>query len=229
MQINILHFIEGAKKAQGIAVIIDVFRAFSFECYAVHNNAKKIIPVASKELAYELKERYPDYLLAGERQGIMLPGFDYGNCPTEIENADLTNKVIVHTTSAGTQGLENAVNAREIITGSLVNAKAIANYIKSNNYAEVSLVCMGNEGVSYAGEDDLCAGYIKNLLEDNPVDIMDQIEHLKHTGGKRFFDPVRSDVFPERDFYLCTALNKFNFILKFQYGSDGLGFIEKSY
>ena len=227
MKINILQFIEGAKKAQGIAVIIDVFRAFSFECYAVQNNAKKIIPVASKDLAYELKEKNPDWILAGERKGIMLPGFDYGNSPSQIEHLDFSNKTIIHTTSAGTQGLENARNANKIITGSLVNAKAIACYIKANHFKEISLVSMGNEGVRPAKEDDLCAEYIQSLLKDEEIDISKEIEKLKTEGGERFFDMLQNDVFPERDFYLCTELNKFDFVLKFEYDDDGLGYITK--
>jgi len=227
MKINILHYIEGAKKARGAVVIIDVFRAFSVECYATANNVRKIIPVASKELAYELREKNPGYLLVGERGGIKLPDFDYGNSPTEIEHLDLTGKVIVHTTSAGTQGLENARGADKILTGSLVNAKAIADYIKANRFEEVSLVAMGNEGVREAQEDDLCALYIKALLEERPLDITQQIESLKTAGGERFFDGLRSDMFPERDFYLCTALNAFDFVLQFKYDNDGLGYIVK--
>jgi 2-phosphosulfolactate phosphatase len=222
-----LRFIEGAKKAKGVAVIIDVFRAFSFECYAIQNNAERIIPVASKDLAYELKRKNPEYILAGERKGIMLPGFDFGNSPSQIEHIDLSDKVIVHTTSAGTQGLENARNASEILTGSLVNAKAVANYIKLNNFDEVSLVCMGTDGVRPADEDDLCAEYIKSLLENNIYDITGQITDLKYKGGKKFFDAAQNDVFPERDFYLCTELNKFDFVLKFEYDSGGLGNIRK--
>jgi len=227
IKINILHFIEGARKARGVAVIIDVFRAFSFECYAIHNNAKRIIPIASKDLAYELKQKTPDYLLAGERKGVMPPGFDYGNSPTQIEHVDLSDKVIVHTTSAGTQGLANARSAHEILTGSLVNAKATAAYIKKRHFGQVSLVCMGNEGVRPAAEDELCAEYMKALLEDRSMDLSEQIENLKTAGGERFFDSLRSDVFPERDFYLCTALNKFDFVLKFDYDTDGLGYITK--
>ena len=56
MQIEILHLIEGAKQARGLAVIIDVFRAFSTTCYAVRNGAAKIIPVGDVDLAYRLKE-----------------------------------------------------------------------------------------------------------------------------------------------------------------------------
>ena len=228
MQINIFHFIEGARKARGIVVIIDVFRAFSVECYLMRNHAEKIIPVASKDLAYELKRRNPEYLLIGERQGIMLPGFDYGNSPSQIENVDFSNKTVIHTTSAGTQGLENARNAEEILTGSLVNAKAIADYIKTNQSGkEVTLVCMGNEGVRPAEEDDLCANYIKALLENRSPDISGQIEKLKTAGGQRFFDMLKKDAFPERDFYLCTELNTFDFVLKFRYDDDNLGYISK--
>ena len=53
MQIEILDLIEGAKQARGLAVIIDVFRAFSTACYVVRNGAKEIIPVGNVELAYE--------------------------------------------------------------------------------------------------------------------------------------------------------------------------------
>ena len=56
MNIQILDLIEWAKKATGITVIIDVFRAFSFECYAMYNNAKTILPVAKIDTAYQLKE-----------------------------------------------------------------------------------------------------------------------------------------------------------------------------
>jgi 2-phosphosulfolactate phosphatase len=172
-----------------------------------------------KETAYKLKEENPEYLLVGERHGVMLPGFDFGNSPSQMENADLKNKTIIHTTSAGTQGLTGAANAAEIITGSLVNAKAIAGYIKKNNFQEVSLVCMGLEAISETEEDTLCANYLKCLLEDKPIDIQKEIELLKSTSGSKFFDKRQSDVFPEKDFYLCTEINKFNFILKLE--NDG--------
>ena len=66
-----------------------------------------------------------------------------GNSPTEIIKADLTGKTVIQTTTAGTQGLINAVNADVVLTGSLVNAGAIVKYIKSLNPDHVSLVAMG--------------------------------------------------------------------------------------
>ena len=76
MDVQILHMIEGAKKAEGLTVVIDVFRAFSLECYLMARGAGRILPVGSKERAYALRGEHPEYLLAGERHGVILPGFD---------------------------------------------------------------------------------------------------------------------------------------------------------
>ena len=126
MNIRILHLIEGAKEARGLTVVIDVFRAFSMEAYCLANGANAIIPVGATEIAYRLKERNPDYILAGERHGKILPGFDTGNSPSQLSLLDVSGKTVVHTTSAGTQGIANAVHAEQILGGSLVNARATA-------------------------------------------------------------------------------------------------------
>ena len=228
MKINIYNLIEGARIAKGLVVIIDVFRAFSVECYIMDKNPNKLYAVGDKDIAYNYKFNHKDAILVGERHGIMLEGFDYGNSPSQIENENLYNKTIIHTTSAGTQGIENAINASVILTGSLVNAEAIAKYIKNNNYEEVSLVGMGIETMYEAEEDTLCALYIKSLLEDKPLkDIDERIEHLKLTTGAKFFDPLQKDVFPKDDFYLSTKLNKFNFVLKVNKLENGLNEIER--
>ena len=153
MNIKILQMIEGAKEAIGITVIIDVFRAFTVEAYLINNGVEKLMPVGDKQIAYDYKKEHNDCILIGERRGIMLEGFDYGNSPSQIENIDFTRKTVIHTTSSGTQGIANAINAKEILTGSLVNAKAIAEYIKSKGTEEVSLVAMGNGGETEADED----------------------------------------------------------------------------
>ena len=242
MDIKITHFVEGAKAATGVAVIIDVFRAFSLECYLVNNHVSKIIPIASKEEAYQLKEKHPDFLLIGERDGIKLPGFDYGNSPWSIAEIDFTGKTVVHTTSAGTQGLHGASRVGEansrlkmgstddeslsdkvqtdvVLTGSLVNAKAIADFIRSNHPNKIiTLVSMGWNGVEPAEEDDICAEYIKALLLNRDFNISEVIEKLKHGGGKKFFMPELNHIFPREDFFLCTDVDKFNFVLQYEDG-----------
>lgn len=227
MNIKILHMVEGAKQATGITVIIDVFRAFTVEAYLMNNGAKKLIPVGDMNIAYAYKEKNPECILIGERHGKILPGFDYGNSPSQIENIDFTGKTIIHTTSAGTQGIANAINAKEILTGSLVNAKAIAKYIKDSKAEDISLVCMGLEANSQTQEDNLCAYYIKSLLENNPMDLEEEIEKLKTTSGAKFFDKDQQDVFPNKDFFLSTQVDKFNFVLKLEKDNNGLGYIKK--
>ena len=214
MNIEILHMIDGAKKAKGITVVIDVFRAFSVEAYFFASGAKEIIPVGDANLAYKLKEENPEFILAGERHGEILPGFDVGNSPSELIKLDCQGKTVVHTTSAGTQGIANAVNADEILGASLVNAKATAMYIKSKNPENVSLVCMGLEALSQTEEDNLCAYYIKSILEGTSIDMQPEIEKLKYTSGAKFFDKAQNSVFPEADFGMCTQLDKFDFVMK---------------
>ncbi|MBE6649220.1 MAG: 2-phosphosulfolactate phosphatase [Ruminococcaceae bacterium] len=227
MKINILHMIDGAKKAKGTTVIIDVFRAFSVEAYCFYMGAEKIIPVGDAKLAYRLKEKNPEYILSGERHGKILPDFDVGNSPTDIVKLDLKGKTVIHTTSAGTQGIVNAVGADEIIGGSLLCAKAIARYIKKTNKKEVSLVCMGLDALSETEEDNLCANYIKSLLCDEEIDIRSEIEKLKITSGAKFFDKTQKDVFPESDFHMCVEVDKFDFLVKLEKDIDGTCYMKR--
>lgn len=222
--INILHFIEGAKQAKGLTVIIDVFRAFSLECYLYDMAVKQIHPVGTIEEAFSLRNRIQNSVLVGERHGKKCDGFDYGNSPSTILKKEVAGKTIIHTTSAGTQGIVHAVSADEIITGSLVNAKAVAEHIIARQPQTVSLVCMGNGGVRPAPEDELCAEYIKSLLEGRELEDFEQkINSLKTNGGAHFFDKTRQDVYPEADFYMCVKYNIFPFIIKIE--KDETGFI----
>lgn len=210
-----IKIVNDAKLATGLAVIIDVFRAFTVEPYLMSNGAKNIIPVGDMQIAYDYKITDNNYILIGERNGIKLPGFDYGNSPSQIEDIDFTGKTIVHTTSCGTQGIVRAINAKEIITGSLVNAHAVVRYIVKNNIDEVSLVALSRPKELPADEDILCAKYIKGMLENKSLNNFDEeIEKLKTTSGYKFFNELKQNDFPKKDFYLCTEVNKFNFILK---------------
>jgi len=227
MNIKILHMIEGAKNATGLTVVIDVFRAFSLEAYLLANGAEAVIPIGDVELARKIKAERPEVLLMGERHGKILPGFDMGNSPSELSKIDVKGKTIVHTTSAGTQGIANAMNASEILGGSLVTAKAIARYIKNSGYEDVSLVCMGLEALSETEEDTLCANYIKGLIEGTELDMEAEIENLKKTSGAKFFDAAQNDVFPMQDFFLCTEVDKFDFVVKYYKEENGIGYMKK--
>ena len=228
MEIRILQMLEGAKKAEGIAVVIDVFRAFSVEAYLFAGGAKKVIPVADENLAYRLKEEHPEYLLVGERGGKMLPGFDAGNSPSQLLEIDVRGKTVVHTTSAGTQGLFGAAGADRIFGGALVNAAATAKYIKQSGAECVSLVAMGLAGISPTEEDDLCAAYIKSCIEGNPIPLTEEaIAVLKATSGAKFFDPAQSEVFPTADFEMCVKADIFDFAMELVSDGEALPYMKR--
>ncbi|MCY1722440.1 2-phosphosulfolactate phosphatase [Prolixibacteraceae bacterium Z1-6] len=226
MNINILQLIDGARVASGTTIIIDVFRAFSTACYAIEKGIQKIYPVGNIELAYLLKKHNSDFILAGERNEQKPKGFDFGNSPSQLLNATISAKTMVHTTSSGTQGIAGATKASEILTGSFVNAGAIVRYIQQTKPKTVSLVCMGYACQYPTDEDTLCAEYIKNELEGKPSDFAKMVETIKNGDGARFFDPEKQSWSPKDDFYLCLDLNRFDFVLKVQKEND-LNYLEK--
>ncbi len=223
MKTEIFHLIEGAKRAEGLAVVIDVFRAFSLECWLFAMGAGEIRPVGAVADALAWREKDPGCVLIGERGGRKLDGFDFGNSPSSVRPEAVRGRRIIHTTSAGTQGLANAVRAEEILGGCFLNAKATAAYIRSRNPEKVSLVCMGKAGLEPAEEDELCALYLKSLLEgDGMPDIGERLAALRYGGGKHFFDPGMQDVFSEADFGMCAAADRFGFAVAVTRDRDGL-------
>lgn len=226
MEIQILQLLDGARQARGLTVIIDVFRAFSTACYACHSGAAKIIPVGSIDLAYRLKTQNPEYILLGERNEQKPAGFDFGNSPSLLVAEKIEGKTLVHTTSSGTQGIANAAYADEIITGSFVNAGAIVRYIRQQNPAIISLVCMGYACEYPTDEDTLCAEWIKNELEGRCIDFVAMVEIIRHGSGARFFDPEKQSWSPQADFELCLDLNRFDFVLKVEKENE-LNFLRK--
>lgn len=224
MNIEILQLLEGAQKAQGLTVIIDVFRAFSTTCYAFGNGIQRIYPVGDLEKAYQLKQQHPEFILVGERNEQKPEGFDFGNSPSQLLEANLIGKTMVHTTSSGTQGITNATKADEILTGSFVNAGAIINYIRKQNPAKVSLVCMGYSCQYPTDEDTLLAVYIKNELEGIANDFEAMVKQLRNGDGARFFAPEKQEWAPSADFDLCLSLNRFNFVLRVEQ-NNGLNYL----
>lgn len=226
MDIEILQLLDGAKKAQGLTVIIDVFRAFSTACYAIGNGIQRIYPVGDLQIAYKMKEQNPEFILVGERNEQKPEGFDFGNSPSQLLEANLIGKTMVHTTSSGTQGIANATSANEIVTGSFVNAGAIVEYIRKQNPEKVSLVCMGYSCQYPTDEDTLLAVYIKNELEGVANDFQAMVEQLRSGDGARFFYPEKQEWAPAADFDLCLSLSRFDFVLKVEQ-ENGLNYLMK--
>ena len=227
MLISKLGLVAGARAARGLAIVIDVFRAFTLAPHAYARGVSRIVPVDDLARAREIKALNPDWLLVGERHSRRLPGFDFGNSPTEIEVGDIAGRTLIQTTHAGTQGLCAAIGADEVITGSLVNAAAIVRYVQRRNPDEVSLVCMGHQAREPSPEDDLCAELLAARLEGRPYDTSDVRERLRSApGAAKFFDPDAHWA-PERDFDLCTEVDRFDFVLKLMDGSTKLPWLAR--
>lgn len=205
---------DGAKRAKGLTVIIDVFRACTTAAYVMNNGAKKIIATGDLKDSFDLKKHNPEYILMGERKGLKVNGFDYGNSPFEIKEVNFSGKTVVLNTTAGTQGIVLAKNADDIILGNFVCANAIVNYIKKQNPNIVYIVAMGNSGNKTIDEDELLAKYLENSLKGKSTNFEKIKEHLKnYKSAKKFFDPNKPDL-PEGDFHCALDLDKFNFIMK---------------
>ena len=143
-----------------VVVVIDVLRATSAICTAFHHGVKKIIPVSKLEEAIEYKEK--GYIVAAERKGKIVPGFDYGNSPFTYMNQNLKNKTLVLTTTNGTRAINTAKNVESLIIGSIINLNAVCNHLlelKKN----VLLLCSGWQN-KFCLEDTICAGAITDQL-----------------------------------------------------------------
>jgi 2-phosphosulfolactate phosphatase len=214
VQVDVFDHVAGAHDARGIAVVIDVFRAFSVAAYAFDAGASRVLPVAEIEEAKALGRRLAGAVLAGERHARRLAGFDIGNSPTEVRAIGLRGKVLVHTTHAGTQGLVNAVAADEVLTGAFVNISAVCRYIRARAPQRVSLVRMGHEARERCAEDDLYAECLRALLLGQPAPLGEVRERLRDApAAVKFFDPA-CDWAPRDDFECCTDVDRFDFVLR---------------
>jgi 2-phosphosulfolactate phosphatase len=147
-----------------VCVVIDVIRATSTIATALANGATGIRPVASVAEAEQLKAQRPDLLLAGERHGRALPGFDLGNSPRTMTAETVGGRELILTTTNGTQALAACRGARAIVTVSLLNLAATAEKLRALGPPWI-VVCAGFEG-DFGLDDTLVAGALAEALEE---------------------------------------------------------------
>ncbi|MBW4890357.1 2-phosphosulfolactate phosphatase [Mucilaginibacter sp. HMF5004] len=145
-----------------IVVIIDIFRATTSICYGIDNGAEAIIPVAKVEECTAYREKGFDYLLAAERDGKVVDGFDFGNSPFSYTKDKVDGKTIVLTTTNGTQALHLSIKAKRIVIGSFLNITSLCNWLKKQP-EDILLVCAGWKN-NFNLEDTLFAGAVAHQL-----------------------------------------------------------------
>jgi len=148
-----------------IVVVIDIFRATSSICYGMENGAEAIIPVSQVEECLAYQEIHPEYLLAAERNGEVVSGFDFGNSPFSYTKEKVNGKTVVLTTTNGTHALHLSRSAKKIIIGSFLNLTAVCDWLK-NQHENVLLVCAGWKN-NFNLEDTLFAGAVTDQLKNH--------------------------------------------------------------
>ena len=210
--------LDGARQAEGVAVIIDVYRAFTSAALMLYLGAENLVLVAEAEAALDLR-RSQGTLAVGEEGGRIVAGFDLGNSPAEVLAAGrrlFEGRVVAQRTSAGVQGAVAAARRCEaVFLGSYLTAAATAWAIAglSPSPAVVSLVAMGQAGRETSPEDEGCADYLEHLLTGRPYDHLATLRRIvAHEATVKF---VRGDQphYPPEDPIYCLQRDLLDFCL----------------
>jgi 2-phosphosulfolactate phosphatase len=218
MEISIHSLLEGATRAMGSVAVIDVFRAFTTAAVALANGASKIVMVRTVDEALTFRESGIGQICMGEVRGRAPNGFDFGNSPFEVSTVDFQGKTIIQRTSAGTQGIVEAANrAERLYAASLVTAEATIRALLSGLPDQISLVAVGENGLSRTDEDELCAIHLRSRLEGRPGD-PGAIRRLILAGGEvgRFHDPSRPYLPPE-DVDIALDIDRYDFAIRVEF------------
>ena len=197
---------------EGVAVVIDVLRAFSFAAYALAAGADRLILMDDLEETLQLARSIPGALAA--KDGVPADGFELFNSPGQLlERDDVAGKLIVHRTTAGTIGAMAARHAEYVYCSSFVVAGATADRIRALAPERVTFVITGDGGRS---DDDLaCAEYLRERIQGrlpDPIPFLQRVDAVGEglrEGVARGYRGVHRD-----DVDLCCDLDRFPFALR---------------
>lgn len=185
-----------------ISIMVDALRASTTITLAL-NNFKRVVPCFSPDEAFNLKDKL-DGVLAGERDGAKIEGFDIGNTPWGIKDLKTPQDTLILTTSNGTRILENM--ASKVLVGCMINAKAAA--LKSTELAcdHIDVVMAGVKG-DFAIEDFLASGEILYWISKN-LDDSELSEYAKAAIlASRDYESVKEAFFNSRSGKRLIELN----------------------
>lgn len=162
MRINVALLPDLVADTDSVFAVVDVLRASSAIVTLLERGVPAVIPAASVEEARQLRERFPDSFLCGERDSLPPPGFDYGNSPTEFAAREPNGRPAILTTSNGTRVLARLAAAPAVLVGALLNREAAARTMLAlamEHVRDATVVCAA-EATSVSLEDALGAGAI---------------------------------------------------------------------
>lgn len=198
-------------------VVIDVLRSFTSAAVMLARGARAIYPVERIAAATALLADMTQPLSVGAvGGGDPVPGFDFGNSPSQLMQADLAGRQVVMTTAAGVRGLQRFRQARRLYAASLVCAGATAEAIRATGADEVCFVITG-EWVDRDGDEDMaCADYIEALLRGDAVSPELFIQRVRDSDfGQRFTAGTWPNL-PLADLDLAAQTDIFDFAMPVQ-------------
>ena len=157
--------LDAERLRESVCAVIDVIRATSTIVTALAHGASGVRPVAEVSDAFVLKALDPGALLAGERGGQALPGFDLGNSPEDFTAERVSGRQVILTTTNGTQALAACRGARAVMTVALLNLDAVAARLKELGPPWI-IICAGYEG-QFGYDDAIIAGALAEALEQD--------------------------------------------------------------
>ncbi len=206
--------------SKDVAIMVDVLRASTTITVAMEKFSQ-IIPVKTIIEAEKIADKY-NAILAGERRGAAIEGFDVGNSPVEI--SDFNGEALVITTSNGTRILEGM--KAKVLVGSFVNANAVAEKAMdiANNHIEI--VMAGVEG-RFAIEDFLGAGEIIGNFKDCKLDEMALAAYMSSRNDNMVNDAIINSRSARRlielglskDIDFCIRRNIYDLVPVYEKGS----------
>jgi 2-phosphosulfolactate phosphatase len=204
----------GAEPDEAV-VVIDVLRAFTTVPWMFARGASEVVAIDQEQLAVDLRDelvaagRAP-VVLAGEDGGRRLEGFDLGNSPTEIADTELTGAIVVHRTSAGTQGLVRCLGSRWLFAASFVNAAATVAAVCDTGAEQVTFVITG-ASLGRAGDEDLaCAELLAARLRGRDPDARPFLDRVPRSEAGAMFGPGGPDWLPATDLAAACELDRFD-------------------
>ena len=203
-------------EAVGLVVVIDVLRAFTTAAYAFDAGADKILLVSSVEEAFALRKQFDGALVMGEVKGVPPEGFDFGNSPFLISQADVNGRVLIQRTTAGTQGVVHSKHATTLLTSSFVCAKATVEIINQMHPEWVTFVITGERAGGQGDEDAALADYLEMLLQNQPVEAAPYLDRVLHSYAGRKFAQADNSLPYAHDLAFALQLDRFSFAMRVQ-------------
>jgi 2-phosphosulfolactate phosphatase len=226
MKVERRSLLSGAADATGIAVVIDVLRAFTCSALMFRYGVRDLALVRTAEEALAFRDADSEYLVAGEVKGRKVDGFDVGNSPADVVAKGepfFSGRRVAARSSAGTQGvLAAASRARQVILGNYLTAAATAAYIRDSARVDalvhgedvtVTLVAMGFEGVRPSIEDERCADYLEHLLIGTPYDHLQAVRDCMRDPDIAASLRGEHDYRPREDIILALQRDVFDFAM----------------